>query len=42
MEEKSTGVQLLVLGRTLGKDGPNSDIRGIDLHHKLTGQVRMD
>ena len=42
MGEEGAGVQFLVLGRTLGQDGPHSGIRGIDLHHKLTGQIWMD
>jgi hypothetical protein len=42
MGEEGAGVQFLVLGRTLGQDGPHSDIQSVDLHHKLTGQVWMD
>jgi hypothetical protein len=42
MGKEGAAMQLLVLGRMLGQDNPHSDIRGINLHHKLTGQVRMD
>jgi hypothetical protein len=32
----------LVLGITLGQDGPHSNVRSVDLNHELTGWIRMD
>jgi hypothetical protein len=40
--DDGTGRQLLVLGRSLGQDGPHSNIRIINLYHKLTGRIWMD
>jgi hypothetical protein len=40
--QEGTGMELLVLGRSLGKNGPHSNVRSIDLNHKLTGWVWMD
>ena len=37
MGQEGTGMQLLVPGRPLVQDGPNSNIRSIELYHKLTG-----
>lgn len=35
-------MEILVLGGLLGQDSPHSNVRSIDLNHKLTGHVRMD
>ena len=32
---------LLVLGRPLGQDGPHSNVRNVNLNHKLTGRIGM-
>ena len=40
--QEGTGMELLVLGRSLGQNGPHSNVRSIDLNHKLTGRVQMD
>ena len=42
MGQKGAGMELSVLGRSLGQDGPHSNIRSINLYHKLTGWIRMD
>jgi hypothetical protein len=35
--QERAGMQLLVLGRKLVQDGLHSNVRGVNLQHKLTG-----
>jgi hypothetical protein len=42
MGQEGTGMECLVLGSLLGQDGLHSNIRSINLYHKLTGRIRMD
>ena len=42
MGKEGAGMQILVLGRTLGQDSPYSDVGGVDLHHELMGRDRVD
>ena len=42
MGQESARMQLFVLGRTLGQNGPHSNVQVVDPHHELTGRVRMD
>jgi hypothetical protein len=42
MGQKGTGMKLLVLGRSLGQDFPHSNVRSINLYHKLLRWVQMD
>ena len=40
--QEGTGMKLLVLGRSLGQDGPHANVRSINLKYKLTRPVWMD